>query len=103
MCKLPVQFTAADCGEQVSYTDTFVKYTLIKDLADDEVREELLSQSPELTLDQSFAFIEAKEQGKRSHKGLEGSVANSEVNAVTAYQQHKKEEQQGGRPHCRGV
>ena len=103
MCKLPVQCTAADCGEQVSYTDTFVKYALIKGLADDEVREELLSQSPELTLDQSFAFIEAKEQGKGSHKALEGSVASSEVNKVTAYQQHKKEEQQGGRPHCRGV
>ena len=63
---------------------------------DNEVREELLSQSPELNLEQSLAFIEAKEQGKRSHKALEGSVASGEVNKVTAYQQHKKEEQQGG-------
>ena len=65
-------------------------------MIDNEVREELLSQSPELNLDQSLAFIEAKEQGKRSHKALEGSVASGEVNKVTAYQQHKKEEQQGG-------
>ena len=58
--------------------------------------QELLSQSPKLKLEQSVAFIEAKEQGKPSHKAPEGSVANGEVNKVTAYQQHKKEEQQGG-------
>ena len=82
--------TAAGCWEQVSYTDTFVKYALIKGLVDNEVREELLSQSPEFNLDQSLAFIEAKEQGKRSHKALKGSVASSEVHRVTAYQQNKK-------------
>ena len=85
VCKLSVTCTAADCGEQVSYTDTFVKYALIKGLVDNEVREELLSQSPELNLDPSLAFIEAKEQGKGSHKALKGSVASSEVNKVTAY------------------
>ena len=96
VCKLSVTCTAADCGEQVSYTDTFVKYALIKGLVDNEVREELLSQSPELNLDQSLAFIEAKEQGKRSHAALEGNGASSEVHKVTAYQQVKKEELQGG-------
>ena len=52
--------------------------------------QELLSQSPKLSLEQSVAFIEAKEQGKRSHKALEGSVASGEVNKVTAYQQQKE-------------
>ena len=96
MCKLSVQCTAAACDEQVSYTDTFVKYGPIKGLVDSEIREELLSQTPELNLDQSLAFIEAKEQGKHSHTALEGAVASDEVNRVTAYQQHKKEEQQVG-------
>ena len=41
-CQL-VACTAADCGEQVSYTDTFVKYALLKGLVDNEVREELMS------------------------------------------------------------
>ena len=91
VCKLSVTCTATGCSEQVSYTDTFVKYALIKGLADNEVREELLSQSPELNLDQSLAFIEAKEQGKRSHAALEGTVASSEVHRVTVYQQDKKE------------
>ena len=45
---------------------------------------------------QSLAFIKAKEQGKRSQKALEGTAAKGEVNKVTAYQQHKKEEQHGG-------
>ena len=54
-----------------------------------------MSQSPELNLDQSLAFIEAKEQGKRSHKALEGNVASSEVHKVTAYQQEKKDELMG--------
>ena len=52
--------------------------------------QELLSQSPKLSLEQSVAFIEAKEQGKRSYKALEGSVASGEVNKVTAYQQQKE-------------
>ena len=69
-----------------------MKYALIKGLVDNEVREELLSQSPELNLDQSLAFIEAKEQGKRSHKALEGNIASSEVHKITAYQRDKKEE-----------
>ena len=63
VCKLSVTCTAASCDEQVSYSDTFVKYALIKGLVDNEVREELLSQTPELNLEQSLAFIEAKEQG----------------------------------------
>ena len=88
--------TAAGCWEQVSYTDTFAKYALVKGLVHNEVREELLSQSPELNLDQSLAFIEAKEQGKRSHAALEGNVASSEVHRVTAYQQDKRGELQGG-------
>ena len=96
VCKLSVTCTSASCGKQVSYTDTFVKYALIKGLVDNEVREELLSQSPELNLDQSLAFIEAKEQGKRSHAALEGNVASSEVHRVTAYQQDKRGELQGG-------
>ena len=100
VCKLSVTCTAADCSEQVSYTDTFVKYALIKGLVDNEVREELLSQSPELNLAQSLAFIEAKEQGKRSHKALEGNVASNEVHRVTAYQQNKKEEVQILHPIC---
>ena len=41
---------------------------------------------------QSLAFIEAKEQGKRSHRALEGHVASNEVHRITAYQQNKKEE-----------
>ena len=57
MCKLSVQCTAAACDEQVSYTDTFVKYGPIKGLVDSEIREELLSQTPELNLEQSLAFI----------------------------------------------
>ena len=56
VCKLSVTCTAANCGGQVSYTDTSIKYALIKGLVDNEVREDLLSQSPELNLDQSLAF-----------------------------------------------
>ena len=37
VCKLSVTCTAAGCGEQVSYTDTFVKYALVKGLVDNEV------------------------------------------------------------------
>ena len=61
------QIVVSRCPTQ----NTFVKYALIKGLVDNnEVREELLCQSPELNLAQSLAFIEAKEQGKRSHAAL---------------------------------
>ena len=36
-----------------------------------------------MNLDLSLAFIEAKEQEKRSHKALKRSVASSEVHRVT--------------------
>ena len=97
VCKLSVAVHAAACDEQVSYSETFVKYALIKGLVDNEVWEELLSQTPELSLEQLMAFIEAKEQGKSSHKALEGAVASGELHKVTVYQQHKKEEQQIGK------
>ena len=44
-------------GEQVSYSDSCEKYALLKGLVDSEVGEEQLSQSPELNLDQSLAFL----------------------------------------------
>ena len=65
---------------------------MVKGLFDKEVKEELLSQTPELNLDQSLAFVEAKEQGKQSQRALEESgLASSQVNKVTAYQRDKKE------------
>ena len=44
-------------GTGVLLSDTFVKYALIKGLVDNEVGEEQLSQSPDLNLDQSLAFL----------------------------------------------
>ena len=60
----------------MSYKHTNVKYALMKGFVDNVVREERLSQSQEF-LNQSLAFIEAKEQGKRSNEVFGGNFANS--------------------------
>ena len=86
VCKLSETCSSGTCQEQVSYANTFIKYALVKGLFDDEVKEELLSQTPELNLDQSLSFVEAKEQGKRSSKALgEAGLASEMLGLLYIY------------------
>lgn len=92
VCELAVQCTAVGCTEQVSYANQLILHALVRGLHDSETKEEILSKTPELDLEGSIAFVEAREAGKRSAGYLEGgSLASSQVNKVTTYQQEKKE------------
>ena len=92
VCELTVECTAEFCGEKVSYANRLILHALVRGLYDSETKEELLSKTPELDLDSSITFVEAKEAGKRSVGCLGTSnLASSQVNKVTAYQQDKKE------------
>ena len=92
VCKLTVKCSSASCVQNVSYSVPIIKHALVKGLWDGEVKEEILSQNPELDLDKNLAFIEAKELDKRSHTALSVSTPDSsQVNCVTTYQKKKKD------------
>lgn len=87
-----ILFLKPGCDEEVSYAETMILHAFMKGLYDTETKEELLSKSPELSLDGSVTFVEARESGKRSAGVLENSeMSSSQVNKVTAYQKEKKE------------
>ena len=92
VCKLTVKCTAQECREDVSYSDQVVLHALVRGLADEEIREEVLASCEEKSLDDTVKLVEAKEAGRRSAKHLGASdLASSEVNKMTAY---KKEQSQ---------
>ena len=90
-CELSVQCTAVACTEKVSYSDKMILHALVRGIADEEIRENVLAKTEELGLEETIKFIEAKETGRRSTVQLSpGSLANTGVNKITAYKREQK-------------
>ena len=78
------------CGETPSYADKIIHTTLVKGLVDNETKGEILSKVDKLTLEQTVAFVEARETGQRSLAGLGGpTLAGQQVHAVRVYSESK--------------
>ena len=78
------------CGETPSYADKIIHTTLVKGLVDNETKGEILSKVDKLTLEQTVAFVEARETGQRSLAGLGGpTLAGQQVHAVRDYSESK--------------
>ncbi|KAK2564365.1 hypothetical protein P5673_011790 [Acropora cervicornis] len=63
------KFTTAcpSCNTAVNYTDNILRDILIKGLADNEIQLDLLGdKNQDMSLEEVFQFVEAKEAGKRS-------------------------------------
>ena len=88
VCKLTVQ---CSCGQIVSYSDKETIHCIIKGLADEEIRKQVLGVVDEMNLDATVRFVEAKESGRKAGKYLDSSEA--EVSKVTGYKAHLKEQQ----------
>lgn len=59
------------CGANVSYTDAILRDVLSRGLNDSDIQLDLLSdKNQDMTLEQVFKFVEAKEAGKRSASRL---------------------------------
>ena len=90
-CELSIQCTAVACTEKVSYSDKMILHALVRGIADEEIRENVLAKTEELGLEETIKFIEAKETGRRSTVQLSpGSLANTGVNKITAYKREQK-------------
>ena len=73
----------------VSYANKSIHTALVRGLYDTETKGELLSKVEKLSLDDTVAFVEARETGKRSLAGLSGTLAGQTVNAVKDYSKLK--------------
>ena len=59
--------TCPTCNHDVSYTDSIIRDVLTRGINDQEIQLDLLGNSKQdMTLEETIAFIEAKESGKRS-------------------------------------
>ena len=65
VCKFVID--CPDCNHEVDYTETILRDVLCRGLQDSDIQLELLGHTnQDMTLEEIFRFIEAKEAGKRS-------------------------------------
>ena len=83
VCDLTITCT---CMLKVSEVNKWVLMSLINGLNDEDTKQEVLSKVEEKTLDDTIAFVEARETGKNSVKILSGGLTSGRVHKV-----HEKE------------
>ena len=94
VCKLTLQCNC-DPPTIVSYADKEILHCLVKGLADDDIRRQVLGVVEEMDLDNTVRFIEAKESGRKAGAYLDGGEAD--LNKITGYRQTQREHQLGDR------
>ena len=76
-----------ECDRDINYTDSVLRDVLIRGLADSDIQLELLvNQNQNMTLEEVFKFVEAKEAGKRSASKLLDSQG---AEAASSYRRNK--------------
>ena len=90
VCKLTLQCTC-EPPTTVSYADKEILHCLVKGLADDDIRRQVLGVVEEMNLDETVKFIEAKETGRQAGVYLDSGEAD--LNKVTGYKQVQRETQ----------
>ena len=89
VCKFLV--TCPGCNMEVSYTENILRDILTRGLADSEIQLDLLGErNQDMSLEEVFQFIEAKEAGKRSAGRLSQSHS---VDAAQSRYQHAKNDE----------
>ena len=77
LCSVPT------CNGKKMFKDTLILAALVKGLNDPETKKELLSKVTELALDETIAFVEAREIGARSLSQLLPNASSSnQINKV---------------------
>ena len=78
ICVLFTQCT----GEAVSHVEPTILLALVKGLVDVDTKGEILSKVKQMDLEETQAFMEARETGKRDLVLLSGGPSSGQVNAV---------------------
>ncbi|MCG8044423.1 MAG: reverse transcriptase family protein, partial [Candidatus Thiodiazotropha endolucinida] len=78
------------CDADVNYTDAIMRDVLSRGLVDPEIQMDLLGdKNQEMSLEDVFQFVEAKEAGKRSASRLLDSVEAATFSSYKKTKQHK--------------
>ena len=79
------------CGNEVHYSDDMVRDTLIRGIADEEIRLDILGlPKQDMSLEEAVSFIEAKESGKRSANIFHNGNAMAAVAATSSYRRQER-------------
>ena len=76
-----------NCGIKMSGEEKWMLMAMVKGLNDEDTKQEVMSKVKEMSLDETIAFVEARETGKKSINTLNGGVmASSQLNRInTSY------------------
>ena len=88
VCKLTLQCSCTP-STSVSYADKEILHCILKGLADEDIRRQVLGVVEEMDLDATIKFIEAKESGKKAGVFLDNEEAA--LNKITSYRQTQKD------------
>ena len=94
VCKLTLQ-CSCNPPTTVSYADNEILHCILKGLADEDIRRQVLGVVEEMDLDATIKFIEAKESGKKAGVFLDNGEAA--LNKITSYRQSQKDKSAVGK------
>ena len=80
-------------NELVSYTDKEILHCMIKGMADEEIRAQVLGCTDEMALEATVKIIEIKEAGKKAGSDLDGAETHEAlVSRVLGYKKAQQQE-----------
>ena len=82
ICTLFTQCTGGGCTQTVSHVEPTILLALVNGLADGDTKGKILSKVKQMNLDESVAFVKAREIGKRDLLLLGEGPSSGQVNAV---------------------
>ena len=88
VCKLTLR-CSCNPPASVSYADKEILHCIVKGLADEDIRRQVLGVVEEMNLDDTVKFIEAKESGKKAGVYLDSDEAS--LHKMTGYRQAQRE------------
>lgn len=81
------------CGARVDYGTTMIRDALVRGLADDEIRLDILGESQQdMSLDSVLRYVEAKESGKRSAGRLYGGSSPASAASAASASSYRRQE-----------
>ena len=84
------------CSDQVDYSAAMIRDALIRGLADEEIRLDILGESQQdMSLEDVLKYVEAKESGKRSAGRLHGGRPTTSAAATSSYRRQENGRLQG--------
>ena len=72
--------TKVGCAQDMSYAEPSILLALVKGLYDGDTKSEVLSKVVQMNLEDTVAFVEAREIGRRVVQSLSGVPSSSQVN-----------------------